>query len=111
MLINYADVIMMTQPKFTSTILILQTLISVKKALHRRARRLLLHSLDDDTIHVIPGIWKHSSSVMGFFDISLLLKLDYCVCVYIYIYIYISLLLKLDYCVCVYIYIYIYISL
>ena len=68
MLINYADVIMMTQPKFTSTIFILQTLIDVKKTL-RRARSVLPHSLDDDTIHVIQGIWKHTSgpSVGDFF--------------------------------------------
>ena len=47
MLINYADVIVMTQPKFIFTILILQTLIDVRKAPHRRAGSVIPNSLDD----------------------------------------------------------------
>ena len=45
MLINYADVIMMTQSKFTSTIFILQTLIDVKIP-QRRARSVHPNSRD-----------------------------------------------------------------
>ena len=68
MLINYADVIMMTQPKFTSTILILQTLIDVRKVPHRRARSGLPNSLDDMYCVIIQGMWKHTSgpSARGF---------------------------------------------
>ena len=62
MLINYADVIMITQPKFTSTILILQTLFDVRKALHRRARSVLPNSLDDMYCVIIQEMWKHTSS-------------------------------------------------
>ena len=67
--INYADVIMMTQPKFTSTILILQTLIVVRKASHRRARSVIPNSSDDMYCVIIEGMWKHTSgqSVRGFF--------------------------------------------
>ena len=68
MLINYADVIMMTQPKFTSMILILQTLIDVRKAPRRRARSVLPNSLDDMYCVTIQEMWKHTSgpSVKGF---------------------------------------------
>ena len=68
MLINYYDVIMMTHPKFTSTILILQTLIDVRKAPHRRARSVLPNSLDGMYCVIIQGMWKHTSgpSVRGY---------------------------------------------
>ena len=60
MLINYADLIMMTQPKFTSTILIPQTLIDKRKAPHRRARSVLPNPLNDMYCVIIQGMWKHT---------------------------------------------------
>ena len=69
MLIDYADVIMMTHSKFTFTILMLQTLIDVRKAPHRMARSVLPNSLDGMYCVIINGMWKHTSSpsVRAFF--------------------------------------------
>ena len=46
--------------------------VTLKKASHRRARNVLPNPLDDDTIHVIQGIWKDTSSpsVRGFSSIK-----------------------------------------
>ena len=62
---------MMTQPKFTSTILILQTLIDVRKASHRLVRNVLPNSLDDMYCGIIQGMWEHTSGppVRGFLAI------------------------------------------
>ena len=49
---------MMTQLKFTSTILTLQTLIDVRKAPHRRARSELPNSLDDMYCVIIQGMFQ-----------------------------------------------------
>ena len=59
---------MLSQPKYKSTIIILQTLIGVRKATHRRARSVLSNSLDDIYCVIIKGMWKHTSgqSVRGF---------------------------------------------